>query len=140
MSKGKYIVKRYVCEVENDDGMNYHPLYNAFGEDALDGPGGYIIKPHKKRYANESSPISIKELEKFISKLKKNKATHVEIVFHGDHDNYIFNGVQMKVATQEDIDEFNLSEKQKNKKFFEQRRELLKKELQKVDKELDGCN
>ncbi len=138
MGKIKYIVKKYVGEIENDDGMNYHPLYKAFGENALDGPGGYITKPHQKRYANESSPISIDELQKIISKLIKKGATHVEIVYHCDHDNYIFNGVSLVKATQEDVDNFNKDKEEENKKSLERQRKELKKLLDKVDEELDG--
>jgi len=57
-------------------------------------------------------------------------------MYHCDHGGYVFNGVSLVKATQQDIDEFNSKEVASIKRDLEKRKEELEKELAKVDEAL----
>lgn len=138
----KYIIKRYVGEIDKDDSLYFQPFYDFFGNDALENAyAKYInIKKDEYRWCEEGSPIPIETVQKNLEELIKKGATHVEIMFHTDHDNYVFNGVEIRKANQQEINQFETETKQDNKAMLKQKKEELKKKIEEIDKELDKNN
>lgn len=136
MSKENNILRRYVGEKETEDCLNYAPFYKFFGNNSE--PGDYITKKNNYSYNCESSAIQIEEVYNICSELTKKGATHIEIVYHEDHDGYIFNGVELKKATKEDIERHNSKLEILSKKSLLKKKESLKKEIQKIDNKLNA--
>jgi len=76
-------------------------------------------------------------MEKTIAKLKKEGATHMEVMFHEDHDSYCISGVEIREANEEEIKEFTTEvDKAENEKLNAKKGEL-EKELKEIDSKLE---
>lgn len=137
-NKRNCITKKYVGEIEHEDGLYFYEFYKLFGEDALENEACYINKNDKpSNWGGINSTISIENVQNYLSKLTKKGATHVEIMFHSDHDSYIFNGVELKKSTEDDINEFELKEKNKLKSDINKRIKLLEDERKQLDSQIE---
>ena len=60
-----------------------------------------------KSYSAHSTPIKIDDMIKILQGLKDRGATHVQIEDHCDHIGYDISGFEIRLSTQEEIDELN---------------------------------
>lgn len=139
MKNTKYMLKKYVHSVEPHESLNYEPFYKAFGDDFWDDviSAKYITKGVERHsWGNEVSPVSITDMEDIIKEMKKKGATHLEIMYHGDHDSYCVTGVEIRTPFQYEIDKHCENELILSKKILEKKRETLMKELTGIDIQL----
>jgi len=83
----------------------------------------------------DTTPVSIKDLDKLITKFKKKGATHIQMFHHSDHIGYEFSGFKIALADDELIDKFKAEHKKKvelNKEYAK-----LKKKMVAIEREYD---
>jgi hypothetical protein len=105
--KTEYLVYRYIGNTIEDgdqEGLHYEPFYKNFGDDVLDGRVEYIKANDTNGWKGHTSAIDINYMEQTLKKLKDKGATHVEIMFHSDHDSYCISGVEIRKPTQDEIE------------------------------------
>jgi hypothetical protein len=132
----KHITFKYLKEIEKSE-IDIDTLQKIGGKNIFEDGYERVIKNLSKEYGweGESEPISISDLEKVIAKLKKTGANYVEIYPHGDHNGYVFYGLEIRKSTKEEIDEINKIRKKRDelsRKYHE-----LNTELQKIKAEYD---
>lgn len=54
----------------------------------------------------DAEPIPLETLELLLAEMRAAKATHVEIMQHGDHNGYHAYGVRIRMGTREEAEEF----------------------------------
>lgn len=69
-----------------------------------------IIGLKGKNWAREGEPISIKMVRDILNKLEKAGATYVEIMHHSDHHSYVFNGLKIEQASEDECNQANKKE------------------------------
>lgn len=98
------IIKRYTREVELSE-IDFDLYQREIGDEY----DGYLteIKVYcqKSTWSEESYPINIDKVIEVLSNLKKDGANYVEIMYHCDHIEYVFNGVEVRKATKIEIEE-----------------------------------
>jgi hypothetical protein len=109
--KNDYILIKYLKEIETEDGAYYNDL-DEIAES--DNPYSIVKEKRGSSWSGSSTPIRLEKLESIIKELKKLGATHVEIMYHEDHCSYVFNGVNIRKPTEEEINSY---EKEKNKEI-----------------------
>lgn len=109
--KNDYILIKYLKEIETEDGIYYDDLSKIAESD---NPYSIVEKKRGNTWSGSSNPINLDKAESIIKELKKLGASHVEIMYHEDHDSYVFNGVEIRKPTEEEIDSY---EKKKNKEM-----------------------
>lgn len=57
-------------------------------------------------WRGEAEPIPLETLELLLAEMRAAKATHVEIMQHGDHNGYHAYGVRIRMGTREEAEEF----------------------------------
>jgi len=95
----------------------------------------------EKGIITENHPIKISLLEEILDKLKKSGCNYVEIDYNCDHPDYTFCGVDVHIASKEELEEQNEKNRDKDLKTAEtylanldiKRAELIK-EIQKLKK------
>ena len=109
--------------------------YNFDGEDDF---REIDVMTNKKLRINtyaDTTPVSVKDLEKLIAKFKKKGATHIQMLHHPDHIGYEFSGFKITLADDELVDRYKAEHKKKaelNKKYNK-----LKKEMDAIEREYD---
>lgn len=100
------------------------------GQDVNDISVDYIVVDNKKaRYSGESHPIKIDQLIAILGALKSGGANYAEIMFHCDHIGYVFNGVDVKLAGDDDVAE--------NKKLIDAKKaEIKQREIDALERKL----
>ena len=102
----KYLTKNYVLEIETDDSLDWENQYKILGEEETDATT--ICNTVGSSWNGQAAAIEIDEARAILNKLKKVGANHVEIMFHEDHGGYVFNGVELRKSTDEEINAYNL--------------------------------
>lgn len=113
----KYITSIFKKEIETDDSIQWDCYKDVLKiNDDDDGeiyPTEIEIRG-KSTWGGENYPIKIDKVVKILQKLKKSGCNYVEIMFHGDHMSYVFNGILIRESTSEEIEKNEmLSEKRK---------------------------
>jgi len=128
------LLQRYVGQKESEDIMIHYEFYS---EEEVDEDYPHTIVVSDTHYCGENSPLQIDEALRIIQGMKEKGATHIEIDYHVDHGSYIFNGVELRKATDEEIAKetvemseiFNTEMKEKIEDY-KRKIEILENELQ----------
>jgi hypothetical protein len=91
-----------------------YSLRKKFGFDFENGDEFYEI-PRSFGVA-DSEPIDIDEAITILQRLKSKNSTHVQIEYHSDHQEYIFSGMKIELATDDLIAKY--------KEYWVKRKEL----------------
>jgi hypothetical protein len=75
------------------------------------------IKKNLETYYADAEPIRIDDMIKVLQNLKDSGSTHVQIETHHDHHGYDISGFEIRLSTQEEIDEFNSEIEARNNKM-----------------------
>lgn len=138
--KTKFIIKRYTGEtIDEGEGLFYQPIYDIFGDDVDLDEVEVTKRNEKSGWKGESSPIKISDMEDMIAKIKEEGATHMEVMFHCDHDNYCVSGVEIREMNESEISFIKLVEEaRKNNKVKELENEklILEDKLRKINENL----
>ena len=78
----------------------------------------------KKNVYSDSAPMKIEDAIKMLEELKSKGANYVEIDYNCDHYEYTFNGLNIRVATDDEVDAENKIIEEKEK--IQKKKELLK--------------
>ena len=83
-----------------------------------------------KGYYADATPIKIDDMIKILQSLKEKGATHVQLEDHCDHHGYDISSFEIRLSTQEEIDEYE----SKRKAEMEKRQRVLElqKEINKI--------
>lgn len=81
----------------------------------------------KGNWEGDSIPIKIEDTIRILERLKKSGANYAEIMYHTDHNGYVFNGAFIRKSTEEEITEYLNKKKQVAK--IEREMDLLKKQF-----------
>jgi len=134
-----YTTKRYVHSFETPDSLRFEPVDEIYGREGLYetyDPEFIIDNPCATWY--NGSAIKISVMEEQIAEIKAKGGTHLDIDYHGDHDSYIINGVDIHKSTEEEIAKhLGQTEEEKRKEFLE-RYHRLKKEMGDIEDYLDS--
>lgn len=124
---------KYIQEIESDE---LHIYCKFFTEDEMDEDYPQTIREGDSRWGGECAPIKINEVIKILNDMKEKGATHVEIDYHVDHRSYIFNGVEIRKATEKECSDTlkKLKEIQQQKK--KEQIEKYKREIDKLENEI----
>ena len=87
------------------------------------------IFDNKTKYLND--PIKIDTLRKYLDELESLGANYVSILYHTDHNEYELDGVEVRLATEEEIK----IEKDKEKQF---QIDFINKELERFKKDTEA--
>lgn len=136
-SKTQYLLYRYIGKtIEDHESLYYEPFYKNFGDDVLDDSDiKYIKSNHNDGWKGEASAIDIDYMIETLTNLKKEGATHVEIMHHTDHDSYCISGVEIRKPTQDEIYIHIGEDAEKRKIGIEQQMEQLKKQMALLEEE-----
>ena len=98
----------------------------------------YFYHKNEKSWSRESSPVSIDYVIDILEKLKKKGANYVEIMYHGDHIEYVFNGLEIHKMNQKELEEYENNIKLINNNIRNKEIAKLEEELQRLknDKEI----
>lgn len=118
--KNYTILKKYTEEIEiseiDFDLQGDIIKEKGFSDISLD----YIVVDNKDScWARESHPIEIDRVISTLEKLKSGGSNYVEIMYHCDHIGYALNGVDVRLATDDEVLEnkkINQAKKDKNRK------------------------
>lgn len=139
MKRNLTTVNTIVCDAKleissdvNAD-IDYDILGTEFADIANEEDGVHKIE---KGIYTEQYPIKIDELKKIIDKFESIGCNYVSIDYNCDHPDYIFCGVDVHVATEEEIEEENEKERTKLLIQAEQYLKNLEKTREKVIKEI----
>lgn len=105
-------------------------LYDKFGINLEDTEPSFIYK--SKGYGLSSTPIEIDLLIKFLNSLKEKGSNFVRIEDHCDHHGYEFEGLSIRFATQEEIDDYLNKKKLKEEKTKEEKIKELEDTINKL--------
>jgi hypothetical protein len=131
MKKPKpYIIKIYKGEKDLTEldlelfdkllGKDYDEKYEDYPET--------IVKGRNGTWEGEGDSAKIDDVIRVLEKMKSKGANYVEIIQHSDHHGYYFNGVDIHVANEQEIQEhLDIKNKQSLKKLEESEEELMKK-------------
>lgn len=84
-----------------------------------------ITKTRKGDWEGEAIPVNIDDVIKTMEQLKKSGSNYCEIMYHSDHNGYVFNGMEIRKSTEAEIKKHAKGEA-KRKKIEKQMRELQK--------------
>jgi len=131
----EYVTKKYFKEIEISeiDFVNDNLLFGQ-SEDYIDKE--YITtEVEHSWYAGESYPMEIDAMIETLNNLKEQGANFVEVVYHCDHIGYVFNGLEMRKATKQEIAEYLGEEQAQEKLEKEQEIAALEEKLRKLKEE-----
>lgn len=134
MKKG--ITKIYKKEIElseEDILLNERIHKDWYNDDEMENRVR-IIKNGKGSWEGEAIPITIDDAIETLNELKERGSNYCEIMYHSDHNGYVFNGIEIRQSTKEEIEEYN--NKGKKKKKIEKEMDVLKREFELKNKEL----
>ena len=126
----------YDCKVEKITGEVDFELYNdVLGKKEVDRI--YEEEDGVNRIYNgkdfQNSPIKIETLKQILLELEKNGCNYVSIDYHCDHIEYEVYGVDVHVATEEEIVEYENKERSKMLKQTSELRKAAKEYLEKAE-------
>jgi hypothetical protein len=123
----EYITKIHVGEIEVSE-LDIENVETILGKDFYDKSAhySYIEKTKKSTWGGEQEPIAINKLLPLINRLKNKGATHIEVMYHIDHQGYVLNGYTLRKSTTEESDE--------EKRIWENQKETLK-QLDELEKQ-----
>ena len=120
---------------EVDIDLKYDILGKKNCDDAYnDMPGGFNMID-KGDYV-DNYPIKISILKKILSKIEKSGCNYVSIDYNCDHPDYILSGIDVHVATEDEISEEDQKELDRKLKEYENTLKRIEKEKEKIDNEL----
>ena len=124
-NKNIYITK---ILIDNDDQSELDfVLYDDFGF-SYDTHDQFNEIEKGRGYA-DATPIKIDDMIKILQGLKERGATHVQIEDHCDHQGYDISGFEIRLSSQEEIDEYDSkrkSEMEKRQRVLELQKEINK--------------
>jgi hypothetical protein len=82
---------------------------DEFGWNDSDDSDFTEIADPKAAYCNE--PVKIDTLIKVLEEAKQAGSTHVSIDYHADHIGYVIDGLELKTASQEEIEKYEADRK-----------------------------
>lgn len=125
----------YKVEIETED-INDVLIDKHFPdwENTEVSPHDRILTIHESEsyWKGETSPISIEELERIIAELKRNQCTHTEIMWHTDHREFIFNGMEIRKASDEEIHGVKLAKEVEELKAKDDEIKRLEAQIKKI--------
>lgn len=127
------ILFNYLGEVEESE-LDFVLMEQdlKMSEREIEKRGRDIIKNNNGYYGGEANPINIQKAIDLLESFKKIGATHVEIIDHCDHIGYVFNPLEVKIATDKEIAEAEGIEIIEDELAKEKARERLRNELEKL--------
>jgi len=126
-----YISFRYRKEIETDDCISWDCFTDIFGK--IDDHPEELKFLGESRWGYQVDVIKIDKVIDILKKLQRNGCNYVEIMFHTDHQNYIFNGLEVTESTPEEIkDHTDEVEKEIEKRG---KIEYLYKQIEEIQKE-----
>jgi hypothetical protein len=142
MENTKFILKRYTGEtIDENEGIYYAPIYEIFGYE-VDLEEVKVIERNDGKgtgWKGECSPIKISDMEDMIARIKEEGATHIEVMFHCDHDNYCISGVEIREMNEDEINLIKIvleSEKEAEIMKLEEEAHRLVNKLNEIKKKL----
>jgi len=136
MEKTRYIIRDYKKEITHDelDLINQDAI---LGEN-IDGHEYENISKNRDKfdYTGESIEIDINLAIDTLKELKEAGSNYVEIMYHCDHVGYVFTGVDMRLATDEEIKEHQKKYKIERNEFLNSKIEVLENEISKIKKQI----
>src|ERR1035437_113914 len=74
-----------------------------YGDSHVNDSRVVITNNGKGRWEGDAIPIDIDEAIRTLEKLKKTGANFAEIMYHTDHNGYVFNGLEVRKSTEDEI-------------------------------------
>jgi len=121
----EYKVQKEVSELDFE---LYDLLFPKWSENDEEHPEP-IDKVGKFYWTGESAPMQIDEVIKVLNQFKQKGCNHVEIMYHTDHIGYVFSGVDIHVASEEEIKAYDESCKNEIEEERKNKIALLEKQL-----------
>ena len=108
----------YIKEIETDelDCVLYDMIFGK-GRQWEGHKRNIIVGKDKSTWGGQAISIPISMVRKILDQLEKKGSDFVEIMYHTDHYSYIFNGMKITKATEDECQKEN--EKEKKKKEIE---------------------
>lgn len=128
----KRIVKNYISQIPTADCLNQEFRYRFSNNEDEDIE---IVFNNQSSYSGESAPISVNSVLEMLSNVNQE---FMEIVYHQDHDNYIFNFFDAKVETIEQSKSIRNKEKialRLKKAATERRLDVINKQIKQLENE-----
>jgi len=133
----RFITFLYKKEIETNDSIRWDCFYDILGKDFDKKEDVYpeeiSIYGKNMSWCDDVDHIKIDNVIKILDKLKKSGCNYVEIMHHCDHNSYVFNGLEVKESTPEEIENEILKRKKREEKL--RRIEELEKEIKKISQE-----
>lgn len=124
----KVYITKTLIKNDNQSELDF-VLQDEFGFDYENNSDLVQIEKTSNYYA-DAEPIRIDEMIEILNNLKKSGSTHVQIESHGDHHGYDISGFEIRLSTEEEINEYELDlkiKKDKKDKISE-----LQKQIEKI--------
>ena len=119
MDNQNIYVTKTLIDNDNQSELDF-VLYDDFGF-SYDTHEQFNEIEKGKGYYADATPIKIDDMIKILQGLKERGATHVQIEDHCDHQGYDISGFEIRLSTQEEIDEYD----SKRKAEMEKRQRVL---------------
>lgn len=97
------IIIKYLEDIEID--LHNEDKILGINEDGHDYTTDAYVDYDKTMWAREVEEIDIDTAIETLTKLKESGANYVEIMHHCDHNSYVFTGLEMRKATEEEREE-----------------------------------
>lgn len=124
------IIVKPIIDIKVDD-LDIIMMEDILGVDYEDFEDKSVIYEGNTSRLND--PIKISELMEHLQYFQGKGANYVSILYHTDHRGYELDGQEIRLATQQEVDDRNL--KDKNFQIDYIKRQLKKLETDKVDLE-----
>lgn len=122
------IIKKYTEEIEISE-IDIDIVQDTTGVNDYDDYNYIVSGDEKQNWTGESTPVKIDKVISILSALKSGGANYVEIMYHEDHIGYVFNGVDVKLAGDDDVAE--------NKKLIDAKKaEIKQREIEALERKL----
>jgi hypothetical protein len=126
--KNVYVTKTLIGN-DNQSELDF-VLYDEFGFSYNDISDRFVEIEKVKGYYANSTPIKIDDMISILQSLKQKGSTHVQIEDHCDHHGYDISGFEIRLSTNEEIEDYESKrkiEREKNEKI-----KLLQEEINKI--------
>jgi len=135
--KEEYVLLHYKTEIEHTE-LDLENLDSILGKNKNGHNHISIIKEENGEFnwRSEQEQIDIDLAIKTLQRIKDLGCNYAEIMYHCDHNGYVFYGIEMREATQEEIEEEIEKKKQKNNELLKEKIEHYKSEINSLMKQL----
>lgn len=133
--KDNVLYVKYLKNLETEE-QDLELCNQFFTEEELENDYPAFIYDDGSIDYSEGDPMKIDELIEILQGLKKQDATHVEILHHQDHHSYILNSCNIRKATPDEIEKQKEAVRQKDIEFKRAKIKVMETEIKKLENEV----